>query len=173
MSEYSGAVKADETVSYTLDVNGTSYDVVDVPYFESLLNVLRDQLGLRGTKYSCDEGQCGACTVQIDGKAINSCIEPAVEAIGCSVQTIEGHSYDTGEPTDLQEALMRGGDVQCGYCMPGIVMSADALLLENPNRSEEEIREGMSGNLCRCTGYSKILKAVGEVAKSRSEHARD
>ncbi len=148
-----------ERISYTLNVNGAEHEVTDAWYFESLLNVLRDHLELRGTKYACDGGQCGACTVHVDGVAVNACIELAAHVIDSKIVTIEGVSGQ-GRAACVQQALLRGGDVQCGYCMPGVVMAATSYLSEQPKPCAEDIREALSGNLCRCTGYSKIVEAV-------------
>lgn len=158
----------DEKLTLQLQVNGQSHRVEGVWYFESLLNVLRDRLGLYGTKYSCDQGQCGACTVLVDGVAINSCIEPAVMAQDGDIRTIEDSAPDTkARVQDLQEAIARAGDVQCGYCAPGMVMSAAALLDEIPEPTEAQVRVGLGGNFCRCTGYNRVVAAVCETAAQR------
>jgi len=129
----------------------------------SLLEVLRHELRLTGTKLGCGIGECGACTVIVDGKAVNSCIYPAGKITGKKVITIEGlSSGDQLHP--LQEAFIEQGAVQCGYCTPGMIISAKAMLDSNPHPSEEEIRRGISGNLCRCTGYAKIIKAIATAA---------
>lgn len=145
--------------SLELTVNGEVREVPEVWYFESLLNVLRDHLGLYGTKYGCDQGHCGACTVQIDGVAVNSCIEPALLAQQRDIRTIEAMD-DVPAAVRIQEELVRRGDVQCGYCAPGFVMSASAFLAENPAPHEGDVREALAGNLCRCTGYRQIIGAV-------------
>ena len=158
-----------EKIDLTLNVNGQERRLTDVWYFESLLNVLRYHLGLTGTKYACDTGQCGACTVQIDGQPVNSCIELAAAAEGARIRTIEGYCAADGTLSDLQQALVAGRDLQCGYCIPGVVMAGDALLAEYAERDEEptedDVRLGMSGNQCRCTGYDKIVQAVLDSAK--------
>jgi aerobic carbon-monoxide dehydrogenase small subunit len=158
-----------EKVDLTLNVNGQERHLADVWYFESLLNVLRYHLGLTGTKYSCDTGQCGACTVQVDGRAVNSCIELAAVAEGTRIRTIEGYCSADGTLSELQNALVAGRDLQCGYCIPGVVMSGDALLAEYAERdeqpTEDDVRMAMSGNQCRCTGYDKIVQAVLDTAR--------
>ncbi len=143
-----------------LKVNGLLYEVLVEPSW-TLARVLREQLGLVGTKISCETGDCGACTVLIDGKAVKSCILPALKARGKEVVTIEGIS--TGKPGELhplQDAFMKHFAVQCGYCTPGMIMAAKALLDENPKPTEEEVKAYLCGNLCRCTGYTKIVEAV-------------
>jgi len=129
----------------------------------TLLDFLREELGLKGTKKGCDSGQCGACTIFMDGKAVNACLVLAVQAAGREVMTIEALSSD-GRLHPLQEAFVEEGAVQCGFCTPGMIMSAKALLDEKKEPSEEEIRKALSGNLCRCTGYVKIVKAVRKAA---------
>jgi carbon-monoxide dehydrogenase small subunit len=124
-----------------------------------LVEVLRDQLELTGTKVACGEGECGACTVLLDGKPVNSCLVPALKVQGREVLTVEGLA-PLGELHPLQKAFVEHGAVQCGYCTPGMLMSAKALLDHNPSPSEDEIRLAISGNLCRCTGYAKIVEAI-------------
>lgn len=124
-----------------------------------LVEVLRDQLELTGTKVACGEGECGSCTVLLDGKPVNSCLVPALKAQGREVLTVEGLA-PLGELHPLQKAFVEHGAVQCGYCTPGMLMSAKALLDRNPHPTEEEIRVAISGNLCRCTGYAKIVEAI-------------
>jgi carbon-monoxide dehydrogenase small subunit len=141
-----------------LIVNGTSYEL-DVKPWETLVDVLRNDLGLTGTKEGCGLGECGACTVIVDGKAVNSCLVLAAEADGKQITTIEGLA-DGDELHPIQEAFVERGGLQCGFCTPGMIMSTKALLDENPNPSEEEIRRGIAGNLCRCTGYSKIIESI-------------
>jgi carbon-monoxide dehydrogenase small subunit len=130
---------------------------------EMLVDVLRERLGLTGTKISCREGECGACTVWLDGVPINSCIMPAAKAQGRQITTVEGLG-NTELPHAVQERLARFGASQCGYCTPGFVMAAAALLRVNPDASHDEIIEGLSGNLCRCTGYTRIIAAVESLA---------
>lgn len=128
----------------------------------SLLHFLRDELLLTGTKEGCGEGDCGACTVIVDGKSINSCLFPAPLADGCEILTIEGLEQD-GEMSAIQKSFISHGAVQCGFCSPGMIMSAYCLLKENPNPTEEEIRRALSGNLCRCTGYQQIVDAIRDL----------
>jgi carbon-monoxide dehydrogenase small subunit len=130
-----------------------------------LIDVLRRTMGLTGTKEGCGEGECGACTVIVDGKAVNSCLYPAHEIEGKSVITIEGLHVHQHKLSKIQQAFVDQGAIQCGYCTPGMIMSAKALLDSNPNPSDEEIREALQGNLCRCTGYVQIVEAVKRVAR--------
>jgi aerobic carbon-monoxide dehydrogenase small subunit len=141
-----------------LTVNGDAVAVVVTPY-ESLNAVLRDQLQLTGTKRGCDTGGCGTCTVQVDGQAVYSCMYPAIRAAGRSVRTVEGLAGD-GKHHPLQEALVEGGGVQCGYCTPGVLMASCALYAENPDAGADELAEELAGNLCRCTGYVKLIEAL-------------
>ena len=129
----------------------------------TLLDFLREDLGLKGTKRGCDSGQCGACTIIMDGKTVNACLILAIQADGKEILTIEGLSSG-GRLHPLQEAFVEEGAVQCGFCVPGMILSAKALLDEKKDPSEGEIREALSGNLCRCTGYVKIIKAVQKAA---------
>lgn len=148
-----------------LRVNGETHDVWVEPR-HTLLKVLREDLGLTGTKKGCDVGDCGTCTVLMDGKPINSCLALAVEVNGQEITTIEGLERD-GKLHPLQEAFLQCGAVQCGFCTPGMILSAKALLDENVSPSEEEIRKAISGNLCRCTGYAKIVEAI-KIASIRT-----
>lgn len=141
-----------------LMVNGREYEVAVSPH-RTLLKVLREELGLIGAKEGCDLGSCGACTVIIDGKPVLSCLTLACSCEGKEILTIEGISSE-GKLHPLQDNLMKYGAVQCGYCTPGMIMSAKALLDENPNPSELDARRAISGNLCRCTGYVKIVEAI-------------
>jgi carbon-monoxide dehydrogenase small subunit len=151
----------------TMTLNGESV-TVEVEPFELLVDVLRDRLGLTGTKIGCSEGECGACTVIMDGQAVLSCLLPAMKAHGREVVTIEGLSRD-GELHPLQQAFIEKGAVQCGYCTPGMIMSAKALLDENPQPSLDEIEEAVAGNLCRCTGYFQITEAIEAAIQSRMD----
>jgi xanthine dehydrogenase YagT iron-sulfur-binding subunit len=149
-------------LAFTTSVNGARVEL-RVAGYETLLDVLRDRLGLTGTKKGCDQGACGACTVLVDGKRVLSCLTLAAQCDGREVTTIEGLS-DDGELHPLQEAFVRHDALQCGYCTPGQIMSAVALLAEGRAGSDEEIREFMSGNLCRCGAYPNIVAAIGDVA---------
>jgi carbon-monoxide dehydrogenase small subunit len=146
-----------------LRVNGEIYEVSVKPN-ETLLDVLRDKIGLTGTKKGCDTGQCGACTILLDGKPVPSCLMLAVDAKDRDILTIEGLA-DNGQLHPLQEAFINEGAVQCGYCTPGMILSAKALLDINSKPTELEIKEAIAGNLCRCTGYVKIVKAISAAAK--------
>jgi carbon-monoxide dehydrogenase small subunit len=147
----------------TLTVNGTS-EFLDVPSNMTLLQMLREKLGLTGTKNGCAAGECGACTVMLNGEPTNSCMVLAVECDGAEVVTVEGLSHE-GVLDPVQEAIIEEGGVQCGFCTPGVLISARALLNRNPNPSENEIRAAMVGNLCRCTGYVRIISAVKKAAQ--------
>jgi carbon-monoxide dehydrogenase small subunit len=144
--------------SITMTVNGKT-EYVSVPSHMTLLRVLRERLGLTGTKNGCEAGECGACTVLVDGEPINSCLMLAVEADGREIVTVEGLAGEQGL-SSLQQAFVSHNAVQCGFCTPGMLIAAYALLKRNPHPSEEEIREALVGNLCRCTGYVNIIKAV-------------
>ena len=147
-----------------ITVNEMEYDLL-VQANRTLLDLLRYDLGLTGTKKGCDEGDCGACTVLVEGKVLNSCLALAVEFDGASVTTIEGvQQGDDLHP--IQQAFVESGAVQCGFCTPGLILSTKALLEENPNPSEEEVKHYLVGNLCRCTGYIKIIDAVTRAAQN-------
>ena len=135
----------------------------EIPEDATLLKVLRDILHLTGTKEGCGEGDCGACTVVVDGRSVNSCLFPAVQAEGCQVMTIEGVEAHP-ELARIQKAFVDYGAVQCGFCSPGMIMSTVALLQKNPKPTEEEIRRGLSGNICRCTGYQAMVDAIQSLA---------
>ena len=146
----------------TLTINDEPVDVLVRPY-ETLLDTLRETLGLTGPKEGCGTGDCGACTVHLDGKAVASCLVLALQALNRTVRTIEGlGTSSTLHP--LQDAFVRHGVPQCGFCIPGVLMAAAALLAETPRPSEDEIRYGIAGNLCRCTGYTKMITAIAEAA---------
>jgi carbon-monoxide dehydrogenase small subunit len=149
-----------------LKVNDEEYELEVGPQ-ELLLDVIRDSLNLTGTKRGCDTGDCGACTIIMDGRAVNSCLILAVEADGKEILTIEGLAKN-GTLHPLQKAFVEYGAIQCGFCTPGMILSAKALLDENPDPSEEEIRRAIAGNLCRCTGYTKIVQAIKACAGKRN-----
>jgi aerobic carbon-monoxide dehydrogenase small subunit len=150
-------------------VNDEPVEVLVQPY-ETLLDALRERLGLTGTKEGCGTGDCGACTVHVDGKPVCSCLVLAMQARGRQVRTIEGLARG-GQLHPVQDAFVRHGAPQCGFCIPGTIMSAAALLEENPAPTEEEIRLGIAGNLCRCTGYTKFVEAIAEVAGGAKQEA--
>jgi carbon-monoxide dehydrogenase small subunit len=147
----------------TLTINGQKHQLLVEPN-ELLGNVLRDRLGLTGVKYGCGTGQCGACTVLAEGDPILSCLTLAVAVDGANITTVEGLAGERGALDPLQEAFLDNNAIQCGYCTPGMIMLAKGLLNENPNPSEKEIRRHMKGNICRCTGYSGIVRAVKSCA---------
>ncbi len=147
----------------SLIVNGEEYDLY-VPTNRTLLEVLREDLELTGTKESCGEGVCGSCTVLCDGLPIRSCLTLAAEVQGSEILTVEGLRMADGQLDPLQQSFIDHGAVQCGFCTPGILLSARAFLNQNPNPSEIHIRRAISGNICRCTGYTKIVEAIMEVA---------
>jgi carbon-monoxide dehydrogenase small subunit len=155
---------ANHTICFT--VNGGE-EVLDVPSSMTLLQMLRERLALTGTKNGCEAGECGACTVLVDGESVNSCMMLAVEADGREITTVEGLTHG-GQLSALQEAFIDHNAVQCGFCTPGMLMSAHALFERNPDPTEEEIREAMVGNLCRCTGYLRIIQAVRTAATQSS-----
>jgi carbon-monoxide dehydrogenase small subunit len=148
-----------------LQVNGFEYEVLVKPHW-TLLHVLREEIGLTGTKEGCGKGECGACTVIMDGEAVLSCLILAVQARGKAIVTIEGIARD-GKLDPLQDAFVQHGAIQCGFCSPGMIMTSKAFLSKNPHPTKEEIKGALSGNLCRCTGYVKIIEAVAnaEVAE--------
>lgn len=152
--------------NYTLKVNGTEHAVKDAWIGESLLYVLRERLGLPGSKGACEQGECGSCTVVIDGSAVCSCLVMAATAVDSQIATIEGLAED-GALTDVQEAFITEGAVQCGFCTPGLVMAVHHLLESNDNPDEMTVKEALSGNICRCTGYGRIFAAVDAVIAQR------
>ena len=151
------------THSITVLVNGAT-EYLTVPSSMTLLQMLRDKLGLTGTKNGCSAGECGACTVLVDGEPVNSCLMLAVEADGHQVTTVEGLAHDD-QLSALQEAFVEHNAVQCGFCTPGMLISAHALLERDPHPTEQEVREALVGNLCRCTGYLRIIEAVQAAAE--------
>jgi carbon-monoxide dehydrogenase small subunit len=155
----------------TLKVNGEAHEVAFEAY-KTLLEVLREDLRLTGTKHGCELGECGACTVLVDGEPIMSCISLAIEAADKEIETVEGLA-NRGEPSPLQRAFAATGGAQCGYCTPGVLMSGTALLRRNPMAGRREIREALSGNLCRCTGYTKIIEAVEIAGREIANDERD
>jgi carbon-monoxide dehydrogenase small subunit len=152
-------------VKIELTLNGAPISLEAEPG-QSLLHVLRQDLGLKGVKEGCGMGECGACTVILNGEAVLSCLIPVGRVQGCSIMTIEGLETEEGLHP-LQKAFVENGAVQCGFCTPGMILAAKAALDENPSPSEQEIREAISGNLCRCTGYGKIVEAIQSAAKSK------
>lgn len=152
-------------IEITLDINGKLHEVMIHPN-DILLDVLRDQLDMTGSKESCGEGVCGSCTIHMDGKPVRSCLTLAMEARGSKIKTVEGLA-DGDELSDLQQSFIDHGAVQCGFCTPGMLMSADALLKENPKPDENAIRKALAGNICRCTGYAKIVEAVAHTSQPR------
>ena len=158
---------APERVHMTLKVNGEDQPVSFAPY-KTLLEVLREDLNLTGTKHGCELGECGACAVLVDGEPLLSCLKLAIECDGCAIETIEGLAQGP-ELHPLQAAFSDHGGSQCGYCTPGILMTAKALLEKEPHPSRERIREAISGNLCRCTGYQQIYESIEEAAQHMRE----
>lgn len=158
-------------LSLTLRVNGDNYQVYVDPW-KTLQDVLREELGLTGVKIGCTTGNCGACTVLIDGKAVKSCLVLALQAVGKEIQTIEGLEK-SGKLHPLQRAFIDHFAVQCGFCTPGMIMAALALLKENPDATDEDLKHGLHGNLCRCTGYVKIVEAVMAAKNEMQKEERD
>jgi carbon-monoxide dehydrogenase small subunit len=152
-----------ERLTINVIINGRAREL-DVPVHHTLLEVLRDEVRLTGTKECCVVGECGACTVLVDGRSVNSCLMLAVEADGAAITTVEGLAAD-GELNPLQESFLDNGAAQCGFCIPGQLMSAQALLDQVEKPSDEQIREALAGNLCRCAGYEQIFDAVGQAAR--------
>ncbi len=152
---------------YTLHVNGADHEVRDSWVGESLLYVLRERLGLLGAKGACEQGECGSCSVMVDDQLVCSCLVLAAATVEQPIVTIEGIA-PLGAPSDVQQAFVDCGAVQCGFCTPGLIVAAHALLDDVPSPTELEIREALSGNICRCTGYGRIIEAVQQVAVTRS-----
>jgi carbon-monoxide dehydrogenase small subunit len=151
---------------FTLDVNGSDHEVNDSWLGESLLDVLRDRLGFLGTKGACEQGECGSCSVMVDGVLVCSCLVMAASAVGQPIVTIEGVA-PIGAPSDVQAAFVECGAVQCGFCTPGLIVAVHDLLERSPEPTPTEIREELAGNVCRCTGYGRIIDAVQQVAVRR------
>lgn len=156
---------------YTLRVNGVERQVKDAWVGESLLYVLRERLGLPGAKGACEQGECGSCTVFVDGRAVCSCLVLAASAVESEIATVEGLAED-GSLTDVQRAFIDEGAVQCGFCTPGLVMAVHKLLEHDPDPDEHAIKEALSGNICRCTGYGRIFAAVDAVIAERKGASR-
>lgn len=156
-----------ELIDYQLKVNGVVHDVTEAWLGESLLYVLRERLGLPGSKNACIQGECGSCSVLLDGRLVCSCLVLAASALGAEIVTVEGLSPRDDGVSDIQAAFLAEGGVQCGFCTPGFIVSVHDLLSRNPEPTELEIREAVSGNLCRCTGYGRILAAVRSVQQAR------
>jgi aerobic-type carbon monoxide dehydrogenase small subunit (CoxS/CutS family) len=152
------------------NLNGVDISA-EAPADTTLLAFLRDNLEMTGTKEGCAVGECGACSVLLDGRLVNSCLVLAGQASGRTVVTIEGIHGPNGEPNDLQQAFIDYGAVQCGFCIPGMVLAGEALLAQNPNPSRHEIRTAIAGNLCRCTGYQQIVDAIQAAAAHRQQRA--
>ena len=153
-------------VSFTLNKKPVT---IDVDSKMTLLKILREEFMLTGAKAGCEKGICGTCTVIVDSKAVRSCHFPAHKLEGCSVTSIEGIIAPDGTPNDMQLAFLEHGAIQCGYCTPGMILAGEALLLNNPTPSREEIRKALAGNLCRCTGYIQIIDAIESTAIQRSK----
>jgi carbon-monoxide dehydrogenase small subunit len=160
--------RAESTIG--LIINGEAREVC-VPPMKRLLDVLREDLHLTGTKEGCGEGECGSCSVRMNGELVNSCLVPVLQAAGAEIETVEGIARD-GVLHPLQKAFLECGGAQCGICTPGMLMAAKHLLAHNPRPSLAEIREGLAGNLCRCTGFTRIFESVLSAATSQETHAR-
>lgn len=153
--------------SYTLHINGSAHDVFDAWLGENLLYVLRERLGLPGSKAACEQGECGSCAVLLDGEVVSSCLVLAASAVGAEVTSVEGlQPSEKDRFSPIQQAFLDEGAVQCGFCTPGLVVAVTRLLEQNPNPSDLEVREAISGNLCRCTGYGRILAAVQAATRA-------
>ncbi|MGA3353599.1 MAG: (2Fe-2S)-binding protein [Acidimicrobiales bacterium] len=156
-----------ELIDYRLRVNGRDRDVAEAWLGESLLYVLRERLGLPGSKNACEQGECGSCSVLMDGRLVCSCMVLGASAVGSEIVTVEGLGAGDDELSDIQAAFLAEGGVQCGYCTPGFIVSVHDLLEHNPNPTDLEVREAVSGNICRCTGYGRIFAAVRAVQEMR------
>jgi len=163
MSQAPSRAERSKTVLHPLTVNGETRDVPFLPH-ETLLEVLRERMGLTGTKHGCELGECGTCTVLVDGKPVLSCLLLGLNAVGHEVETVEGMAKD-GELHPLQQAFVELGAAQCGYCTPGFLMTSKAILEETPRPTRQCLKDGLAGNLCRCTGYLKIYEAVERAAE--------
>ncbi|GAC1314024.1 MAG: (2Fe-2S)-binding protein [Acidimicrobiales bacterium] len=161
------------TAPYWLQVNGRARPVEDAWLGESLLFVLRERLGLPGSKVGCEQGECGSCSVLVDGVLVCACLVLAAAATNCEITTVEALGGAEDPLTDVQEAFVAEGGVQCGFCTPGLVMAVHDLLERNPRPDALEVREAVSGNLCRCTGYGRVLAAVAAVAAARVERGAE
>jgi aerobic carbon-monoxide dehydrogenase small subunit len=159
-----------DNLVYSLTVNGAAHEVKDAWVGESLLTVLRDRLGFYGTKGACEQGECGSCSVLVDGELVCSCLVMAATAVDTQILTIEGLAPD-GTLTDVQQAFIDSGAVQCGFCTPGLIVAVHDLLAANPEPTELEAKEALSGNICRCTGYGRIFSAVESVVSVRKGSA--
>jgi carbon-monoxide dehydrogenase small subunit len=166
----SGVTPGAESLTYALSVNGRAREVPSAWLGESLLHVLRERLGLPGSKNACDQGECGSCSVLLDEVLVCSCCVLAADAVDAEVRTVEGIAPDGGL-TDVQQCFLDAGAVQCGFCTPGLVMAVHDLLGRSPDADELEVREAISGNLCRCTGYGRILGAISDVQTQRGAGA--
>jgi aerobic carbon-monoxide dehydrogenase small subunit len=153
-------------VTYLFSVNGEPVEL-EVPGMRRLLDALREDLGLTGTKEGCGEGECGACSVLVDGAVVDSCLVPVCQVEGTDVRTVEGLAPTDGRLSPLQEAFLETGGAQCGICTPGMLLAAEAFLDSGADPSEDAIREAIAGNLCRCTGYTKIIEAIAVAAEAR------
>jgi carbon-monoxide dehydrogenase small subunit len=153
-------------VSYRFSVNGEPVEL-EVPGMRRLLDALREDLALTGTKEGCGEGECGACSVLVDGAVLDSCLVPVCQVEGADVRTVEGLAPTAEQLSPLQEAFLETGGAQCGICTPGMLMAAEAFLESGADPSEDAIREAIAGNLCRCTGYTKIIEAIAQAAGAR------
>lgn len=144
----------------TVTVNGREHEIEDIRPHESLLYLLRERLGLTGSKNACEQGECGSCTVRLDEETVCACLVPAAQAHGRTVRTVEALCEPSGKPCPLQESFVAAGAIQCGFCTPGLLVSLERLLETEPDPSEADIREELSGHLCRCTGYQKVVEAA-------------